>query len=88
MFEGAEDRIMVAEYTAQGGSFNPGKPRQWSPVNILTAGLAFATFDVHPDGKRLMVLLQREAEVPKGNLHATFVLNFADEVRRRVTVGR
>ena len=31
---------------------------------------------------------QPAAEAAPGNLHATFLLNFFDEVRRRVPVGR
>jgi serine/threonine-protein kinase len=87
LFEGADDRVMVSEFTAQGGSFYTGKPRPWSPAKILRVGGPFATFDVHPDGKRLMVTLQPKDDGTKGNLHVTFVLNFAGELRRRLTGG-
>src|SRR5207302_8353307 len=89
LFEGADDRVMVSEYTAQGGSFNPGKSRAWSPTTIMRAGAAaFVSFDLHPDGKRLIVLLRPEDEESQGHLHATVVLNFADELRRRLPLGR
>ena len=58
VFQGTDGRILVAEYTAQGGSFNPGKPRVWPLANPRGPGVgAFASFDLHPYGKRLMTLL-------------------------------
>jgi serine/threonine-protein kinase len=83
LFQGADGRVMVSEYTAQGGSFSPGKPRTWSPTAISLAGV-FNSFDLHPDGKRLIVFLRPEDEESKGNLHANVVLNFADELRRHL----
>jgi serine/threonine-protein kinase len=83
LFQGPDERIMVSEYTVQGESLNPGKPHAWSPTDIQRAG-PFASFDLHPDGKRLIVLLSPQGEESKGNLHATFVLNFANELRRRI----
>ena len=40
--------------------------------------------DVHPDGKRFAVFPRPEIEETKGNLHLTFLLNFFDELRRRL----
>ena len=40
-------------------------------------------FDVSPDGKRV-VMFPRPIEQAEGSLHATFLLNFFDEVRRRI----
>ena len=42
-------------------------------------------FDLAPDGKRFVVLMSAECPEPLQNQsHATLVLNFVDEVRRRV----
>jgi hypothetical protein len=45
-------------------------------------------FDVSADGKRIAILPRPVTEVSGGSLHATFLLNFFDDVRRRVPVGK
>jgi len=41
--------------------------------------------DLHPDGKRFAVFPRNDIEGEnKGSLHVTFLLNFFDELRRRV----
>jgi hypothetical protein len=40
--------------------------------------------DLHPDGRRFAVFPRREAEEAKGNVHVTFLLNFLDELHRRL----
>jgi hypothetical protein len=74
----------VAPYTVQGSTFEPGKPRVWSPRAILRTGVV-RNLDLHPDGKRFLVF-PRPAESPiaEGNLQLTFILNFGDELKRRV----
>lgn len=84
-FVGPDDRIMVASYTIQGDSFSAGVPRVWSPTPIRRHGVQL-NFDVAPDGKRVIMFPQPAANAPTGNLHATFLLNFFDEVRRRIPV--
>jgi hypothetical protein len=45
-------------------------------------------FDVMADGKRIIVLPQSErTDERKENLHITFLMNFLDEVRRRMPAG-
>jgi hypothetical protein len=44
--------------------------------------------DLAPDGKHFAIFPQAQAEERKGNVHVTFLLNFFDEVRRRVPVAR
>ena len=41
---------MVAEYDVAGDSFVASKPRQWSPVQVLSPG--FVNVDLARDGKR------------------------------------
>jgi serine/threonine-protein kinase len=75
-------RIMVTPYSLEGGHFQPGQPRQWSPVGVPShdsAGLTDLTMT--PDGKRFAALMP--AEQPLGN-RVTFVMNLFDEVRRRI----
>lgn len=76
-------RIMVVDYTVNGDSFLPGKPRVWSERQIFYPGnsnLALA-----PDGKCFAVFPMPEAGGPeKGSIHVTFLLNFLDELKRRI----
>jgi eukaryotic-like serine/threonine-protein kinase len=82
--------IMVADYTATGDSFTPGTPRQWSPHPILPnyGGGPFQPYALAPDGKRFAVMLYPDGTTERhAPLHLTFLLNFADELRRRVATG-
>jgi len=82
-FLGSDDRIWVTSYTIQDGAFNAGKPRVWSPVKIFRDGVR-QNFDISPDGTHAVVFPSPQAETQAGSLHATFLFNFFDEVRRRV----
>jgi serine/threonine-protein kinase len=82
-FSGTDDRIMAVSYTEQGGSFSTGPPRLWSPTKTRRIGVQ-QSFDVSPDGKHVAMFPSAEIDGGGGNLHATFLLNFFDEVRRRV----
>jgi serine/threonine-protein kinase len=79
-------RIMEVDYSAHGDSFIPGKPRLWSERQIYNPGLL--GLDLAPDGKRFAVLVPAEYAGPaKGSVHVTFLLNFFDELRRRIPPG-
>jgi serine/threonine-protein kinase len=86
-FLGLDRRIMVAAYTVKGDSFLPGTPRVWSQQQILLnfTGGPFQPYALAPDGKRFAVILYPGATADHPNLlHLTFLLNFSDELRRRV----
>ena len=87
LFLGGDDRIMAASYSTQGDAFSAGVPRVWSPTQVRRNGVR-QNFDVSPDGKRVIMFPRPVAEESTGNLHATFLLNFFDEVRRRVPLGK
>ena len=82
-FLGGDDRIMVASYAIQGDAFSAARPRVWSPTPIRRDGVR-QSFDISADGKRAVVFPRPAPEQSGGNLHATFLLNFFDEVRRRI----
>jgi len=85
-YETTDNRIMVLDYTVNGDSFVPGKPRLWSGKQIFYPGSS--NLDLAPDGKRFAVLTAPEATGrEKGSLHVTMLLNFFDEVKRRIPVG-
>jgi serine/threonine-protein kinase len=83
-------RIRVADYTVRSGSFSPGKPRLWSQQQILLkeSGGPFQPYALAPDGKRFAVLLYADGTTEhQSPLHLTFLLNFDDELRRRVRLN-
>jgi tRNA A-37 threonylcarbamoyl transferase component Bud32 len=87
-FEGLDNRIMVAGYAVNGASFSPGKPGLWSDKQ-LTAPTVDQNFDLAPDGTRIEALVAAApTEESKASVHVTFLLNFFDELRRRVGAGR
>jgi serine/threonine-protein kinase len=87
LFLGGDDRIMAASYSTQADSFTAGVPRVWSPTQVRRNSVQ-QNFDISPDGKRVIMFPRPASEESTGNLHATFLLNFFDEVRRRVPVGK
>jgi Tol biopolymer transport system component/DNA-binding winged helix-turn-helix (wHTH) protein len=82
----SDNRIMVARYTANEHSFVPEKPRQWSPAAIFRPGYnALWNLDIAPDGRRFVVLAPPESRSEESTtVHATILLNFFDELRRRL----
>jgi hypothetical protein len=74
---------MVADYTVDGASFVPGKPRLWSERQLFYTGTS--NLDLAPDGNRFVMLtLPEPAAGAKGSVHVTMLLNFFDEVRRKL----
>ena len=76
---------MVANYTVRGHSFIPAKPRVWSDRQVMRPNF-IRVLDLHPDGKRFAVFPLPDVELENGTLHVIFLLNFTDELRRRVSV--
>jgi hypothetical protein len=72
-------------YAINGRTFTPAKPELWCPTPIRLDGNNIP-LDIAPDGKRIVVSPATEVESTalKANLHVTFLLNFFDELRRRV----
>ena len=77
-------RIMVVEYTANGASFTNGTPRVWSETPVRATPPVYQPLDLAPDGKRFAVLPRDVVTDEKGSVHATFLLNFFDELHRRL----
>jgi eukaryotic-like serine/threonine-protein kinase len=84
MFYAETGRIMAVPYAVSGGVFAPGPPRRWSEATLSPSG-NFSPYDLAPDGKRFAAFLARDNEdSTRGNVHVTFLLNFFDELKRRV----
>ncbi|MEO8099850.1 MAG: protein kinase [Acidobacteriota bacterium] len=78
-YKGQDNRLMVSDYVVNGDSFAAGKPRRWSDLQVP------GPIDLAPDGKGLVAYTPDEA---KNSVHVTFLLNFFDEVRRRVQASK
>jgi serine/threonine-protein kinase len=82
-YEAAGNRIMVLDYRVDGNTFIPGKPRLWSDKQLSFTGTS--NLDIAPDGRRFLVFAL--PETPPGqkvSVHVTMLLNFFDEVKRRI----
>ena len=84
-FMAPDRRIMAADYSAQGDTFTAGKARVWS--NTPIGGPSTQNLDLAPDGKRFVVF-EDIPRAPKETIHVTFLLNFFDELRRRIPDAR
>jgi hypothetical protein len=79
----AGDSIMAVTYSVTGDTFVPEKPRVW------LATLGGVRWDLSPDGKRIAIVTPVEsADAPTQEHELVFLQNFADELRRKVPVGK
>jgi hypothetical protein len=77
------DQVMSVSYSANGDTFIAEKPRVWIPALGSTA------WDLVPDGKRGRADPRSCCTGPPQQEHLLVMLqNFADELRRRVPLGR
>jgi len=80
-YETGDNRIMVLDYTVDGASFVPGKPRLWSDRQLPFPGTT--NLDLAPDGRHFAVLtLPDAAHADQGAV--VFLLNFFDELKRKI----
>jgi eukaryotic-like serine/threonine-protein kinase len=77
--------LMAASYQARGDSFVAEKPRVWFGKPIPTFGPTMS-YDPAPDGKRVVALMPADSP-QESQTHVIFLLNFFDELRRRVPAG-
>ena len=88
-FRAGDNRIMVAAYTAKGDSFLADQPKVWSEKQLADFGIVgTGNYDAAPDGKRIAALMPVETpESQQAQSHVTLMLNFFDELRRKVPLG-
>jgi len=84
-YRGLDSRVQVAAYTVKGDSFVAGKPRFWSEKQMADIGLS-PSFDVAPDGKRVLALVAAGDAKPETILRV--LLNVDSELRRRAPAHR
>jgi eukaryotic-like serine/threonine-protein kinase len=75
---------MVVGYSVRGDSFVAERPRLWSEARLRVRSVG-PILDLHPDGKHFVVVPPAsKAGNGQQSVHLTFLLNYFDEVRRRV----
>ena len=82
-----DHRLMIVPYSVKDEAFVAGKPREWTGVRLADTGV-ISNFDVHSDGTRVLALLPADRDEDRRTRNqATIVLNFNEEIRRRVGGG-
>jgi serine/threonine-protein kinase len=88
LFATPDDRLMSVSYTVKNGSFVPGKLRLWTPSALRRMDVVNAYgsnyYDLAPDGKRVAAFTSEAGSGMTPVTHLNFLVNFFDEVRRRV----
>jgi serine/threonine protein kinase/Tol biopolymer transport system component len=82
-FLGQDNHLMAAGCEAKGDRFVADQPRRWAPTEIARTA-NFMSFDVAPDGGRAIAFPVRADGAGTGSLHVTVLLNFFDELKRRM----
>jgi tRNA A-37 threonylcarbamoyl transferase component Bud32 len=77
-----DNHIMAASYGVTGNSFVSSKPQLWSQQQLV-APIGEPNYDVSPDGTYVEALVPPNGD-GKTTSHTTFLVNFFDELRRRV----
>jgi len=82
-FRDPSQRIQVVEYSAVNGAFRAGKPRVWSDTRVLNLA-NLQNHDLASDGKRMAIIPAMFWANEKNSPTLTVLLNFPDELRRRL----
>ena len=81
-------RIMKVSYAIRDGTFVASPPVVWTETLFADTGVVPA-LDLDPDGKRFAALMPADPpNLRQSPNHATVLLNFFDEVERRVAARR
>jgi hypothetical protein len=78
-----DGHLMLVDYQAKGDSFAAGVPRVWMQATLNAVG-SFAPYDLAPDAKRVLSMPRFSDSDDKGSVHVELLLNFFDELRRRI----
>jgi len=78
-----DGHLMAVDYQAKADSFEAGNPRSWTDSTLNAVG-SLSPYDVAPDGKRIVAISRSSDSDDKGSVHVELILNFFDELRRRI----
>jgi Tol biopolymer transport system component len=84
LYRALDGRIMVASYSTPGDSFQVENPHVWSETPVQARPLQGSSFDLHPDGER--VVMAPLGETGATSTHVTLITNFFNELRRLASV--
>jgi len=84
---GDHSRIMVVSYTPDGVIFHAGKPHVWGSARLVDSG-PVRNFDVHPDGKHIVIVEAPEGAPSVGEHKAFVYFNVFDELRKAASSRR
>jgi Tol biopolymer transport system component len=85
-FDTLDGHVMAASYTINGSLFQADAPQPWTNRQLMPAG-NYWNFDVAPDGQQIAAFVSLDsARDHKNATEVMLVLNFLDEVRRRIPV--
>ena len=83
-FSTSDGSVMVCDYETRGDTFIPGKPRLWTETRIGD-NLGGHNFELSLDGQRILTQINPvDTTAQPANVHVTFLLNFFDELKRRL----
>jgi Tol biopolymer transport system component len=83
-YETMDGHIMITDYTTEGDTFTQGTTRRWAETPLVSFG-SYPNFDLSPDGQRIVGTLAPDAGPREnGPIHATFLVNFFDELKRKL----
>jgi len=82
-FVDGDNRLMVAAAQFNGDSFSTGPPRPWTATKVEVASGLTTNYSPASDGKRVLMLVDSSTG-QKPDAHVHLVLNFFDEVNRRL----
>ncbi len=88
LFYRTEDgQVMVAPYSIKGDAFAADAPRKFADKKLALMS-ANGSYDVAPDGRIVGLFPAEDEGSARAQSHVTFLINFADEIRRRVGTGK
>jgi Tol biopolymer transport system component len=85
-FRGVHNQLMVASYQLRGDSFVVEMPRVWFEKGIANFP-STRSYDPAPDGRRIVALMPVDTSAEPRD-RVIFLVNFFDELRRRVPTRR
>jgi Tol biopolymer transport system component len=86
LFYRSGDKMMAVDITTQ-PSFSAGKPRMLFEGRYAPGGVPVANYAVSPDGQRFLMLKPSE-QAPTAPTQINVVLNWFEELKRRVPAGK
>jgi Tol biopolymer transport system component len=87
-YQSSDGRLWSVAVHTSGQSFSAGKPQPWGSAAVARTG-GFMSFDIAGDGRRFLGFpTSASASEDKSGVHVQVLLNFFDELKRRVPAAK